>query len=112
MPVTHLNDQDFDQSLNNFEGTVLIDFWAPWCAPCRAMSGIVDDVAGELGESANVVKANVDESPSAAEKFGVQSIPTFVDVQDGSEPATVLADLGRWSRVCHWKYLCSVQHVR
>ena len=83
MSVTHLNDQNFDQSLNEFEGTVLIDFWAPWCAPCRAMSGVVDDVAGELGETANVVKANVDESPSAAEKFGVRSIPTFVVVQDG-----------------------------
>ena len=83
MSVTHLNDQNFDRSLNEFEGTVLIDFWAPWCAPCRAMSGVVDDVAGELGETANVVKANVDESPSAAEKFGVRSIPTFVVVQDG-----------------------------
>lgn len=83
MSVSHLNDQNFDQTLNGFEGTVLIDFWAPWCAPCRAMSGIVDDVAGELGETANVVKANVDESPIAAEKFGVQSIPSFVVVKDG-----------------------------
>ena len=83
MSVTHLSDQDFDRSLSEFEGPVLIDFWAPWCAPCRAMSGIVDDVAGELGETANVVKANVDESPGAAEKFGVQSIPSFVVVKDG-----------------------------
>ena len=83
MPATHIDDKNFDQSLSENSGTVLIDFWAPWCGPCRAMGGIVDELADEVGETATVVKANVDESPEAAQKFGIQSIPTFVVVKDG-----------------------------
>lgn len=79
----HVNDQTFDSEVLQAQGPVLVDFWAPWCGPCRAMSGVVDEVAEELGDSARVVKANVDEATASAARYGVQSIPAFVVIRDG-----------------------------
>ncbi|MCA9189641.1 MAG: thioredoxin [Pirellulaceae bacterium] len=83
MKAVHANDQTFDQVVGSSHVPVLIDFWAPWCGPCRAMSGVVDEVAEELGETARVVKVNVDEAAAVAQRFGVQAIPTFAVVQGG-----------------------------
>ncbi len=83
MSATNITPAKFDQTVLESTGPVLVDFWAPWCGPCRAMSPVVDEVATELGDKANVVKANVDELTEAAAKFGVQSIPAFFVVSDG-----------------------------
>ncbi len=65
------------------QGVVLVDFWAPWCPPCRAQGPIIDDVAKQLGDTAKVAKVNVDKAKTTAQAFGVRSIPTLVVLKDG-----------------------------
>lgn len=65
------------------QGVTLVDFWAPWCGPCKMQTPILDQVATHVGDKAKVVKVNIDESPSVAASFGVQSIPTLLVLKDG-----------------------------
>ena len=83
MSVLALNKSNFDETLNT-EKTVLVDFWAPWCGPCRMLSPIVDQVAEENPDLV-VAKVNVDEEPELAQRFGVMSIPTLVVIKNGEE---------------------------
>lgn len=83
MSVLALNQLNFDETLNT-EKTVLVDFWAPWCGPCRMLSPIVDQVAEENPDLV-VAKVNVDEEPELAQRFGVMSIPTLVVIRNGEE---------------------------
>jgi len=78
MPEITLNDQNFENEVLKSEVPVLVDFWAPWCGPCKMMGPIVDEVAKEMeGKPIKVAKLNVDESTATAEKYNVMSIPTF-----------------------------------
>lgn len=65
-------------------GVVLVDFWAPWCPPCRTQGPIIDKTAALLGDSAKVLKVDVDKAKESAAKFGIQSIPTLVVLKDGN----------------------------
>ncbi len=89
MPALHVNDKNFDASVNQESQPVLVDFFADWCGPCRAMSPVVDEVADELAGKAKVVKVNVDEAPEAATRYGIQSIPAFVVFKDGKVQSTL-----------------------
>ena len=82
MSVTVVNKDNFDAVTAN--GTVLLDFYADWCGPCRMMSPIVDEIAEERGDI-TVGKINVDESPELAIKFGIISIPTLIVMKEGKE---------------------------
>jgi thioredoxin 1 len=84
----HLDQSTFDTETST--GVAMIDFWAPWCPPCRAVGPIVDALASEYQGRAKVAKVNVDESPRVASKFGVQSIPTIVFLKDGHEVGRVV----------------------
>ena len=84
MSVIHVDDRTFESEVFQGDDPVLVDFWAPWCGPCRAMSGVVDEVADEVAGQARVVKVNVDDSKQAAAQFDVQSIPSFVVLRNGN----------------------------
>ena len=80
--ITNITKENFDKEVMQAEGTVLIDFWAAWCGPCRMLSPLVDEIAEE-NPSIKVGKVNVDEQPELAQQFGVMSIPTLVTIKDG-----------------------------
>ena len=82
MAVMNLTKENFEREVA--EGTVLVDFWAPWCMPCRMLSPIVDEV-GEEVTGAKIAKVNVDEQESLAARFDVMSIPTLIVLKDGKE---------------------------
>ena len=82
MSVTNINKNNFRNEVLNSEMPVLLDFWAPWCGPCRMVSPIVDEIATERGDI-KVGKVNVDEQPELAGQFGVMSIPTLVVMKGG-----------------------------
>ena len=82
MSIIHINKDNFHQEVLNSEKPVLLDFWAPWCGPCRLMSPILDQVAQER-EDIKVAKINVDEELELAGQFRVYSIPTLAVVKDG-----------------------------
>ena len=81
--VTELNKDTFEDFVK--EGTVLVDFYADWCGPCKVMSPIIDTIAEEVGDRAKVGKVNVDGNIELSEKFEVQSIPTIIVFKDGKE---------------------------
>lgn len=77
-----LNDENFNDE--TAEGIVLVDFYADWCGPCKAIAPIIDELAEEVTD-AKVVKVNTEESPELSVKFGIRSIPTFILLKDGIE---------------------------
>ena len=76
--------ENFDSEVLKAEGTVLVDFWATWCGPCRMLSPIVDEVASEHPD-VKVGKINVDEQPELAQQFGIMSIPTLLVFKNGEK---------------------------
>lgn len=82
--IEQITPENFDSVVNG-SLPVLVDFWAPWCGPCRSLSPIVDEVADELAGKITVAKCNVDDNQDLAMKFGVMSIPTLVVFKNGEE---------------------------
>ena len=96
-PVT---DSSFDEEVINSALPVLVDFWAPWCGPCRMVTPVVDEISQQYEGKIKVVKLNTDENPHVANKYGIRSIPTLmifkggqrVDMVVGAVPKTTLAN--------------------
>ena len=85
--VASVTDANFDAEVMHADQPVLIDFWAPWCGPCKAMSPVVTEIADEFGDEVKVIKVNIDDAPKAATQFGVSSIPNLTIVKDGQVKA-------------------------
>ena len=82
MSVLTITKENFEKEVLQSKEPVLLDFWASWCGPCRMVSPVIDEIAGEVSGK-KVGKVNVDEEPELAERFGVMSIPTLIVMKDG-----------------------------
>ena len=82
MSAININKNNFQNEIMDSEKTVLLDFWAPWCAPCRMVVPVIEEIAGERPDI-KVGKINVDEQPELASKFSIMSIPTLVVMKNG-----------------------------
>jgi thioredoxin 1 len=85
-----VTDATFDQDVLNSEKTILVDFWAEWCGPCRAVGPILDQIAAEHSDKIEIVKLNVDENPQTAAKYQITSIPAMKVYQGGEVVKTVI----------------------
>ena len=86
----NVNDENFEEEVLNSDMPVLVDFWAPWCAPCNMVAPIVEEIGKEYEGKLKVCKINVDEAPQTSAKYGIRSIPTLGIFKDGQMTDSVL----------------------
>lgn len=85
MSASNVNESNFQEEVIEAGKPVLVDFWAPWCGYCQKLTPVIDELAGEISDKAKVVKVNVDENRSLAQKYGVMSLPTMLLFKNGEQ---------------------------
>lgn len=93
--VIEFSDATFDDEIAKSEVPVLVDFWAPWCGPCRMIAPLIDEIADEKGAAVKVGKVNVDECPQTAAKFRIQAIPTILVFKNGEKSDQIVGLAGK-----------------
>jgi thioredoxin 1 len=93
--IVHLTDDTFEEEVLNSEAPVLVDYWAEWCGPCKAIASIVDEIAEEYAGKLKVAKLNIDENNSTPPRYGIRGIPTLMLFKDGNVEATKVGALSK-----------------
>ncbi|MCL2029086.1 MAG: thioredoxin [Deltaproteobacteria bacterium] len=88
--ILTLTDENFEAEVKNSSLPILVDFWAPWCGPCKAVTPILEELAAEYDGRLRIAKLNVDENQSVPAKYGVRSIPNLVLLKDGEEAGRIV----------------------
>lgn len=90
--LTSVTSANWDQVVANSDKPVLVDFWAEWCGPCKALSPVLDEIATEMDGKADIVKVNVDQASDLAQKFGIRGIPTLIFFKNGEVKSTLVGN--------------------
>ncbi len=93
--VIHVSDSEFDSQVLKAQGSILVDFWAEWCGPCKMIAPILDEIANEYQGKLTVVKINIDENPATPKRYGVRGIPTLLIFKGGEVEATKVGALSK-----------------
>jgi thioredoxin 1 len=88
--ITELDSSNFDSAISGGSAPVVVDFWAPWCGPCKAIAPILEELATELGDAVKICKVNVDNNSEIAGKFEIRAIPTILIFKDGAVADTIV----------------------
>lgn len=81
--TAHLTEQNFDEAVGQHQGLMMVDFWAEWCGPCRAIAPVLEGLVRDSGGAVTLAKVNVDENPGLAARYGIRSIPTVLFIKEG-----------------------------
>ena len=100
MAILHVNDNEFDREVLQDSGTVLVDFWATWCGPCRMLAPILEELSGQHPEL-KIVKVDVDENRELALRYGIESIPTLLVFRNGQAGEPLIAP-GSKAQIVEW----------
>ena len=93
--ITNLTDANFEEEVLNADQPVLVDYWAEWCGPCKALTPVLEEVAPEFVGKVKIAKMNIDENPSTPVKYGIRSIPTLMIFKNGSVEDTKLGSMSK-----------------
>ncbi len=93
--VIHVTDGDFEEKVLKSDLPTLVDFWAPWCGPCKAIGPMINELAGEFDGKVLIAKMNVDENPETPGKYGIRAIPTLIFFKNGEVADQVTGAVGK-----------------